>query len=157
MRLVMMAAAAAGALGAVGLDAQQSAAPEERRAHNVYVLEGCLTAGRDGTNQYVLTNAKAKGTAPPAAGPEEGAAADTEYLLRGVSGITESGASDDELQMHVGFLVEVAARPPELAPEPKPSPGVVSEGNAALPKVAAEPAPVVFTVSSVTRQGGRCG
>jgi hypothetical protein len=156
MRLAMMAAAA-GALGAWGLEAQQTPAPEERRAHNVYVLEGCLKPGRDGTDQYVLTDAKAKGPAPPAARLEEGAAAEKEYLLRGVSGITESGASEDELQMHVGFLVEVAVRPPELAPEPDTSPGVVTEGNAGLPKIAAEPAPVVFTVSSVMRQGGKCG
>jgi hypothetical protein len=158
MRMTILATAAAGVLAVGAGEAQQTRTPTERPAHNVYVLEGCLTAGREGSDQYVLTDAKPKnGPAPPAAPPAEGAASGTEFLLRGVSEVAGGGVSDEELAQHVGYLVEVAVRPPERAPEPeRTTSGVVTEGSTGLPKVAAEQAPVISTVSSITRRGGAC-
>jgi hypothetical protein len=113
MRLAI-AITTACAFGAGMIGAQQDAEPEERRAHNVYVLQGCLAAAApDAIGQYVLTDASAEDGAPPGAQP--GDRGETNYLLRAV-GITESGVDDDELRVHVGFPVEVTVRPPDLPP-----------------------------------------
>ena len=161
MRPSIVTAAAACVLCAGGLEAQPEAAPEERRAHDVYVLSGCLEAGPEATEEFVLTDATANGPAPPAAEAASGetGAPQTTYQLRPVSGITESGVEADELRIHVGFLVEVTVRPPDPAPAPAPetSPGVSPAENVAVPEVVTEPVPEIFSVTAVTRQGGECG
>jgi hypothetical protein len=145
MRLSIVTVAAACVLRAGGLEAQPETAPGERRAHDVYVLSGCLEADPEATEEFVLTDATANGAAPPEG---DTGAPQTTYQLRPVSGITASGVEADELRRHVGFLVEVTVRPQDPAPAPAPdiSPGAV-----------AEPVPQFFTVTAVTRQGGECG
>lgn len=155
MRVSIVTFAVACALGAGGLEAQREAAPEERRAHNVYELRGCLEAGREAIGEFLLTDATASGPAPPAAETESGEP-QTTFQLRAVSGVTESGADAEELQRHVGFIVEVTVRPPDPVPEPETSPGVISPEDEAIPLVA-EPVPQIFTVTAVTRQRGECG
>jgi hypothetical protein len=151
LRLSILTTAVACSLGAGGLEAQQDAAPEERRAHNVYVLKGCLeAAGREAIGEFVLTDAMASGPAPPAAEIESGEP-QTTFQLRAVSGITESGANAEELTRHVGFLVEVTVRPPDPVPEPE----VLTSANEALP-VVTDHLPRIFTVTAVTRQGAEC-
>ena len=155
MKLAIVTTAAMAALAMGDGEAQQGRTADDRPAHNVYVLKGCLTADREGSDRYILKDATPVGPAPPSA---EGAASGTEFLLRGVSGVAGGGVTDDELQAQVGFVVEVAVRPPDVAPQAEAAPGAVTEGpNAGLPNVAAARAPVVSTVSSITRQGGRCG
>jgi hypothetical protein len=155
MKLAIVTTAAMAALAMGDGEAQQGRTADDRPAHNVYVLKGCLTADREGSDRYILKDATPVGPAPPSA---EGAASGTEFLLRGVSGLAGGGVTDDELQAQVGFVVEVAVRPPDVAPQAEAAPGAVTETpNAGLPNVAAARAPVVSTVSSITRQGGRCG
>lgn len=168
MRLAMLTTAVACALGAGGLNAQQDAAPEERRAHDVYVLRGCLE-GPEGIEEFMLTGATADGPAPPATEaepdeaepdePESGEAAAPQmmtYQLRPVSGIHESGVTAEELRMHVGSLVEVTVRPPDPAPGPAPSPGVTRARDATAPDAVTEPAPRIYSVSALRPQGGEC-
>ena len=159
MRLSIVIAAAACVLRAGGLEAQPEAAPEGRRAHDVYVLSGCLEAGPEATEEFVLTDATANGPAPPSAEAASGetGAPQTTYQLRPVSGITESGVEADELRIHVGFLVELTVRPPDPAPAPETSPGVSPAENVAVPEAVTEPVPEIFSVTAVTRQGGECG
>ena len=155
MKLAIVTAAGLAALAMGNGEAQQGRAADDRPAHNVYVLKGCLTADREGSDRYILKDATPIGPAPP---PADGAASGTEFLQRGVSGVASDGVTDDELQAQDGFIVEVAVRPPDVAPQAESRSGQVTEGpNAALPNVAAAPAPIVSTVSSITRQGGRCG
>lgn len=150
MRLTIVTTAVACTLAAGGAKAQQDAAPEERRAHEVYVLKGCLRAGAEATEEFVLTEANAIGPAPPAAEIESGETGATQmtYQLRPVTGIFESGVDADELRAHVDSLVEVTVRPPDLEPAPAPAP----EG-AAAPE---EPVPEVFSVTVVEPQGVAC-
>ena len=157
MKLAIVTTAAMAALALGDGEAQQGRTADDRPAHNVYVLKGCLTADREGSDRYILKDATPVGPAPPSTPPAEGAASGTEFLLRGVSGVAGGGVTDDELQAQVGFVVEVAVRPPDVAPQAESAPRAVAEGpNAGLPNVAAARAPVVSTVSSITRQGGRC-
>ena len=154
MRLLTVTTAAACAIGAGGLQAQPEDASAERQAHDVYVLGGCLEVDPEVAEGFMLTDATARGPAPPEAGLDETGAPQTTYRLRPVSGITESGADADELSMHVGFLVEVTVRPPDTVPEADTPPGVAQPGASAS---IAEPEPPPFSVTAVDRQGGECG
>lgn len=159
MRLSIVTTAVACACGAGGLGAQQDAAPEDRLAHEVYLLQGCLEEGPATAEIFTLSDATANGPAPPTAQAESGETGEPQatYQLRPVAGFLQSGVEADELRAHVGYRVEVTVRPPDPAPEPETAPVVTETGDPAGSDIVPEPAPPVFTVAEIRRQGEQCG
>ena len=68
MKLAIVTTAAMAALAMGDGEAQQGRTADDRPAHNVYVLKGCLTADREGSDRYILKDATPVGPAPPSAG-----------------------------------------------------------------------------------------
>jgi hypothetical protein len=133
--------------------AQQTPAPTNEPAHNVFVLAGCLE-GATATSPFKLTNSTAVGQAPPPTASRSSAAvavsnADGVYELQAISGITEQGISREQLQSHVGKRVEVTVRPVEVSP----ATSATSTDTAAKPK---EPTPQRYTVIKINRLADSC-
>ena len=80
MKLAIVTTAAMAALAMGDGEAQQGRAADDRPAHNVYVLKGCLTADREGSDRYFLKVATPVGPAPPSSPPAEGGASSSEFL-----------------------------------------------------------------------------
>ena len=128
--------------------------PKAAPAHNVFVLTGCLEAGKDTTETFKLTDASAIGQATPAA--EAGAVGTSgqkaSYELRPVSGVNAQGMKADALKAHLGQRVEVIVRPVD-SPAPAPIAAGLAGVQAARP---IQPALERFTVTEIKRLTGTC-
>lgn len=134
--------------------AQQPQAPPKESAHNIFLLNGCLTGGGPAeTAPFKLTGAAWVGQAPPersAVSPD----AKNVYELLPTSGLTEQGVARPELLTHVGKKVEVTVRPVEVLPGPSPSSSsTASTASTAKP---AEAAPQRYTVTAIKSLAGSC-
>ena len=137
--------------------AQQPAAPPKGApAHNVFVVTGCLEAGKDPTASFKLTDASSTGQAAPVATAEAGAVGTSglkaSYELRPVSGLNAQGLNAEALKAHVGQRLEVVVRPIDSPAAAAPDAGAVRV-EAAKP---VEPAPQRFSVTEVKRVIGGC-
>jgi hypothetical protein len=139
---------------------QPAPTPQETPAHNVFVLSGCLEAGKDAPVTFKLTDASSIGRRTSSIGQRtSGEAASavgtsgqkTTYELRPVTGVSAQGVDADKLKAHLGQRIEVVVRPVE-SPAPPPAAGL-AVAQAAKP---IEPAPERFSVTEIKRVIGKC-
>ena len=155
-RTVLASAVAVGWCVAVPF-AQQPPAPTSQTApaHNVFVLTGCLEAGKDATATFKLTDASSIGRPTPGGAGEPGAVGTSgqkaSYELRPVSGVTAQGVNSDGLKAHLGQRVEVIVRPVESAPAAPPAGLAGVQAPRPIERQAER-----FTVTEIKRVTGAC-
>ena len=126
---------------------------QEAPAHNIFVLTGCLGAGKGATASFELTDASSIGQRTPADAVDTVGTSGrkTTYELRPLTGVDAQGLDADALKAHLGQRLEVVARPVET-PKAPPAAGL-AQAEAAKP---IEPAIERFTVTEIKRVIGSC-